>query len=957
MTVFLRMLYLRTEQDLLKELNRLRENGFVEYGTYASLMRVQAILQEMQDESFQYVPQAINKVFNETNKRLGYKAAEALSVPQTAIAEQLAANLLGNINEAAETAFRTSERIMQIGRLHPDAFRNPTIEASLFREAGGVGQTAVEKALKTFNTQNVTSFVDKSGREWGLTEYCTMATRTVSKQAVVAAELTADDWDLWKISPNGTTCALCAAYEGRVYSKSGTNPDYPPLSAAFGKIDAAGGDDLSNTYLNIHPNCLVPGGSVLGEGIVAESRRLYSGEIIILKTSRGNEIAVTPNHPILTDRGFIAAYLLKEGDKVIEATGEYGRLIGKAPNNIDVPTVVNEKLHSLMQSCGGSSHTVKGTAEQFHGDGIPDSKVDIVFANGFRRSELNTPGNKEIPEKKFPSGILRRYKFLSDCPAAKVFLGAFHALNGIVSGGGFVRRIKGITEHGEHLSDLSKGTSALGGDLVISKPLVMQGKKALEHLTMFINVFFRNIRELLTPGSWGNGNTEVGFGNLNHIRADRKFPRNISTGEPLLIARIEELLRNDGLVIGELTHVESSFYDGYVYNFETEYGYYVYNNIVTHNCLHSLVKYTTAGRTEKEIQRDKDFSSFEKRPANVDYRTKRQVKEYREKEKARAEFLETRRQWNEYRERLGDKIPSLETFEKHKKAGDDKYKEWMSAYRKKGAEIRKSLPKPEPIPVEPVIPPTPKPPVKQISSPAEVKDALLADVGFSDMSSDVMGLNKTLMVDTTNQLLSLEDKFGVIHSGRCSIVAINDGGATAAVFPGGGVTINNQDLTLCPSWYKNRKKLVETFETRSRLDRQGRPGYFMPMEQGKAAIYPVTHEYGHMVQFRLMQERLTQKGIIIDRASFRAMSPKQREEQLKRIETGKKDVARDCREEILGIAKSRNPNFQVDMNISSYGQSDDYEFFAECFANSQLGAPNELGEAMAIWLERNGQLR
>lgn len=362
MTVFLRMLYLRTEQDLLKELNRLRENGFVEYGTYASLMRVQAILQEMQDESFQYVPQAINKVFNETNKRLGYKAAEALSVPQTAIAEQLAGNLLGNINEAAETAFRTSERIMQIGRLHPDAFRNPTIEASLFREAGGVGETAVEKALKTFNTQNVTSFVDKSGREWGLTEYCTMATRTVSKQAVVAAELTADDWDLWKIIGSGSSCMVCAAYQGRVYSKSGTNPDYPPLATAFGKIDPAGGNDLSNTYLNLHPNCLC-----------------------------------------------------------------------------------------------------------------------------------------------------------------------------------------------------------------------------------------------------------------------------------------------------------------------------------------SLAKYTTAGRTEKEIQRDKDFSSFEKRPANVDYRTKRQIKEYREKEKARAEFFETRRQWNEYRERLGDKIPSLETFEKHKKANDDKYKEWMKEYRKRGVELRKEL--------------------------------------------------------------------------------------------------------------------------------------------------------------------------------------------------------------------------------------------------------------------------
>jgi hypothetical protein len=28
------------------------------------------------------------------------------------------------------------------------------------------------------------------------------------------------------------------------------------LSAAFGKIDPAGADDLSNTFLNIHPSCL-----------------------------------------------------------------------------------------------------------------------------------------------------------------------------------------------------------------------------------------------------------------------------------------------------------------------------------------------------------------------------------------------------------------------------------------------------------------------------------------------------------------------------------------------------------------------------------------------------------------------------------------------------------------------------------------------------------------------------
>jgi hypothetical protein len=83
-----------------------------------------------------------------------------------------------------------------------------------------------------------------------------MAVRTTARQAQVAALLTADDYDLWQIVKIGSTCPVCAALEGRVYSKSGTNPDYPPLSLAYGKVDPSGPEDLTNTYLGIHPNCL-----------------------------------------------------------------------------------------------------------------------------------------------------------------------------------------------------------------------------------------------------------------------------------------------------------------------------------------------------------------------------------------------------------------------------------------------------------------------------------------------------------------------------------------------------------------------------------------------------------------------------------------------------------------------------------------------------------------------------
>ncbi len=65
---------------------------------------------------------------------------------------------------------------------------------------------------------------------------------------------------------------------------------------------------------------------------------------------------------------------------------------------------------------------------------------------------------------------------------------------------------------------------------------------------------------------------------------------------------------------------------------------------------------------------------------------------------------------------------------------------------------------------------------------------------------------------------------------------------------------------------------------------------------------------------------------------------------------------KECVYEIIAIAKKANPNFSLANNISRYGKTNDAEFFAEVFANSQLSKPNELGKAMNIWLEKRGLL-
>lgn len=258
-TAYLRVLFLKTEQRLIAEINRKRSQGYVDYAEVAALNRTQQILQEMVDESWSYVPTMIEKIFYKSEAAAnGYKNAAGLTASQLGIVQQLSNNLLGDIVEASITAQKNIEKTFQVGRREADKVREAALKSvAEARAAGyGSGKAAISMAQE-LRSAEITAFTDKAGRNWGLQDYCNMTTRATARQAEVSAILTADpDHDLYRIVKIGSTCPICAPLEGRVYSRSGTNPDYPPLASAFGKIDPNGSNDLSNTYLNIHPNCL-----------------------------------------------------------------------------------------------------------------------------------------------------------------------------------------------------------------------------------------------------------------------------------------------------------------------------------------------------------------------------------------------------------------------------------------------------------------------------------------------------------------------------------------------------------------------------------------------------------------------------------------------------------------------------------------------------------------------------
>lgn len=122
-------------------------------------------------------------------------------------------------------------------------------------------------------------------------------------------------------------------------------------------------------------NCLLPGSIVQG-CFVAASKARYSGQAVEVLTASGLTLRVTPNHPILTSQGFVAAQRLKKGDYVVR---HIDRIDGAADHKYNAPAAIEEVFGSLQNLPGVV--TFRPAIFDFHGDEVGvDGDVEIVFA-------------------------------------------------------------------------------------------------------------------------------------------------------------------------------------------------------------------------------------------------------------------------------------------------------------------------------------------------------------------------------------------------------------------------------------------------------------------------------------------------------------------------------------------------------------------------------------------------
>ena len=246
-----------------------------------------------------------------------------------------------------------------------------------------------------------------------------------------------------------------------------------------------------------------------------------------------------------------------------------------------------------------------------------------------------------------------------------------------------------------------------------------------------------------------------------------------------------------------------------------------------------------------------------------------------------------------------------------------------------------------------------KQPKKEVETPKittreQAYKTLTDDIGFGSVSENVSVIDEKLLVENVTQLKKLNDRFWALTADNNGYFTATSEPKAVAYSLGSFRNLNNQSMSLCGNSYGRGYDFLVAKE-RNFVS----TNWSMPCLEENLPIYTVTHEYGHIFENKVINSRV---DMDVFEQEYKAKmleknGAKKAKDFLKKEETKQ---AKTIWQEITQIAKEENPDFLVSKNISEYGKTNYFEAFAETFANSQCGSPNELGKAMNIWLERNG---
>lgn len=159
-------------------------------------------------------------------------------------------------------------------------------------------------------------------------------------------------------------------------------------------------------------NCFVDGTVVEARGVSGGYRREYNGPLVTLQASGVDNLSGTPNHPILTTRGWVLMGQLQPGDYLV-GTG-FGQNMAVTHPYVDRGPASIDQVIDTLENLGVTTR-ISGSRMQFHGDGT-DRDVDVVRANGTLWVSSESTGFQPFSDENFTGRdlLLARQSLISE---------------------------------------------------------------------------------------------------------------------------------------------------------------------------------------------------------------------------------------------------------------------------------------------------------------------------------------------------------------------------------------------------------------------------------------------------------------------------------------------------------------------------------------------------------------
>lgn len=256
----------------------------------------------------------------------------------------------------------------------------------------------------------------------------------------------------------------------------------------------------------------------------------------------------------------------------------------------------------------------------------------------------------------------------------------------------------------------------------------------------------------------------------------------------------------------------------------------------------------------------------------------------------------------------------------YKVPGDMTYKEWKKEYVDKDS----------------------KKEAKTFKTWEEAKEALESKNIF--VNDNLKKIDKELLLENSSKLNELLEKYEIGAKFAREKEFIFEASSGRADYKGAcskNFTGTKQIIELNPKFFKNLQENV------SNQMKESLSGFKMPILESKAHTYTITHEFGHYIENILLEMEKSKNQAEWDLLFEKATKSRSPRAMLTKWYDQKANL---ISKRIIEIAKTIESEESLSSSISRYGQTNNFEFFAECFANMECGKPNRFGKAMEIYL-------